>query len=830
MYKIYFQDKILHDPSLNDKRYLLLDPRLVQEDNKAAQLTFTIYPDHAYYNDLARLLPGSVCVYEDDELIFRGRILNDEQGWLNALEVTCESDFGLFNDTIVREYEFAGTPYQYVEFLIAQHNQQVASDKWFTIRTVTAADPNDYIVRSSTQFPTTMKEIQDKLIKNMGGHIVIEYENGINWFDYLADIEEESTQTIELAKNLLSFLKTSRGEDIATALIPLGAKDETTGKRITIASVNRGEDYVYDQEAVSKYGLIFKTETWDDVTVPLHLLQKANIRIKELCTGSTTIDISAADLHLVDQEIGRLKFLTYVNAVDEKHDFTGRFLIRKKTTDMAVPQNSTITIGETMKGLTSYTVATRADLEEMVSGYVTIRNRGEWSSDAEYVYNDVYQDIVTYQGSTYMCIQSHSSAEGILPTDTAYWQMMAAAGATGETGAAGGQGPKGDTGEPGPKGDTGATGATGATGSTGATGETGPKGDTGETGATGATGKTGATGATGATGDTGPKGDTGVGIFGIAELYVTTNSTTEPEYNAFTPGIKTPTATNRYLWNYELVTYTDGSTAPLDRHIVAVYGDTGATGETGDAGKGIFSITEYYAKSTTTSAPADNEFDTSVVTVTPTERFLWNYEVITYTDGSNKTTDKHIIGVYGNTGATGATGKTGATGATGETGPKGDTGATGATGATGKTGATGATGETGPKGDTGATGATGATGKTGATGATGATGKTGATGETGPKGDTGATGATGATGKTGATGATGATGPAGPEAVVTVYPTTVNWEAETATLAVTLRVNGTITTPTSYKWTKGTATTSIGTGSTLNVTDLNAVYNCTVTW
>lgn len=76
----------------------------------------------------------------------------------------------------------------------------------------------------------------------------------------------------------------------------------------------------------------------------------------------------------------------------------------------------------------------------------------------------------------------------------------------------------------------------------------------------------------------------------------------------------------------------------------------------------------------------------------------------------------------------------------------------------------------------------------------------------------------------------GEKGDTGPEAVVTISPTSIDWDAGTAVLAVTLRVDGTITTPSAYKWTKGTSTTSLGTGSTLAVTDLNATYNCTVTW
>ena len=70
----------------------------------------------------------------------------------------------------------------------------------------------------------------------------------------------------------------------------------------------------------------------------------------------------------------------------------------------------------------------------------------------------------------------------------------------------------------------------------------------------------------------------------------------------------------------------------------------------------------------------------------------------------------------------------------------------------------------------------------------------------------------------------------GEKAVVTVYPTAIDVSAGTATLAVTLRVNGTITAPSTYNWTRDASDTSIGTGSTLSVSNLDAVYNCTVTW
>ncbi len=213
-------------------------------------------------------------------------------------------------------------------------------------------------------------------------------------------------------------------------------------------------------------------------------------------------------------------------------------------------------------------------------------------------------------------------------------------GVYGDTGAKGDKGDTGATGPQGPQGEQGIQGETGATGPKGDTGDQGPQGEQGVQGKTGATGPKGDTGAQGPQGEQGEKGDTGA----------------------------------------------TGATGPQ--------GEKGATGATGN---GIKSITEYYAVSTSnTTAPTS--WSTTVPTMTATNKYLWNYETITYTSGSSTSTTKRVIGVYGDKGATGATG---AQGPQGEQGEKGDTGATGATGPQGEKGATGATGPQGEKGATG---------------------------------------------------------------------------------------------------------------------------------
>ena len=217
------------------------------------------------------------------------------------------------------------------------------------------------------------------------------------------------------------------------------------------------------------------------------------------------------------------------------------------------------------------------------------------------------------------------------------------AGAKGDTGAQGIQGPKGDTGAQGPQGEQGIQGETGPQGEQGIQGE---KGDTGAT---------------------------GVGVKSITNYYLATASSSgvTTSTSGWTTAVQSVSSTKKYLWNYEVVTYTNNSTLTTTPCIIGAYGDTGAkgdtgsTGSTGATGNGISSITEYYAISSSNSTAPTSGWSTTPATMTTTNKYLWNYEVIVYTDTTSKTTSKRVIGVYGDTGAQGAKGDTGSTGATG---------------------------------------------------------------------------------------------------------------------------------------------------------------------
>ena len=198
-------------------------------------------------------------------------------------------------------------------------------------------------------------------------------------------------------------------------------------------------------------------------------------------------------------------------------------------------------------------------------------------------------------------------------------------------------------------------------------------------------------GETGAKGDRGPQGATGPtgnGISKIAEHYaVSTSNTTAP--TAWSATVPTMTDTNKYLWNYETLTFTNGSTADTAKRVIGVYGDKGNTGAKGDkgntgatgaAGKSIGSVINYYLATNASSGVTTSTagWTTAVQSVSSSKKYLWNYEVIKYTDGSVASTSAPcIIGTYGDKGDTGPQGPKGDKGATGAQGPKGNTGSTG---------------------------------------------------------------------------------------------------------------------------------------------------------
>lgn len=150
----------------------------------------------------------------------------------------------------------------------------------------------------------------------------------------------------------------------------------------------------------------------------------------------------------------------------------------------------------------------------------------------------------------------------------------------------------------------------------------------------------------------GKDGTNGRGIRSVTEYYgVSQNSKVRPTVWSIST-VPTLSETNKYLWNYERIFYTDGSSVTTTAVIIGCYGDKG---------RGIVSITEMYLATNLSTGVTKNTigWSSSVQDISASRPYLYNYEIIKYSDNTTEETDVALIGRWGADGSDGQDGRDG---------------------------------------------------------------------------------------------------------------------------------------------------------------------------
>ena len=209
-------------------------------------------------------------------------------------------------------------------------------------------------------------------------------------------------------------------------------------------------------------------------------------------------------------------------------------------------------------------------------------------------------------------------------------------------------------------------------------------------------------------------GATGVGVSSTTVSYgVSDSASTKPADSAWQPTIPA-VGDGKYLWTRTIIDYTDTNKPDTVTYTYAKQGEKGATGnpgspvtvssiqyqegasattaptgtwsnavvtvadgkylwtkttfsdgkvaygvaKQGNTGKGIKSVTEYYLASSLSEGVtiSTSGWQPKMQALSEVDRYLWNYELITYTDDTTEPLNPVIIGVYGDRGYTGANG------------------------------------------------------------------------------------------------------------------------------------------------------------------------------
>lgn len=416
MYTIRTDGKLLYTPHLSDAGCGVFSPQLTVELNKAGSLSFIMPPNNVAYNDIAKL-NSIVTVYQDDEEMFRGRVLNDEKDFYNQKSNYCEGELAFLIDSIQRPYTYSGTVANLFRQYISNHNSRVESVKQFTVGNITVSAASKTISCENDSYPNTFDELTDKLLNTYGGYLKVRGSGNTRYIDWLEESGNYSSQTIEFGVNLLDFAEYISGENVFTVLIPVGKSltdDEgNPAGNVTIASVNSGKDYIEDSTAVSLFGRIEATESWSEVEDPSELKQLAQDYLSNSIELAVTLSVKAVDLSLLDVKWERIRLGDWLQVISIPHNLNRWFQCTKIIYDLIDPEKTEYVFGVDYTSFTGQQVDGSKSIQSSVSSVQTAATNAAAQSSAA---NQTVSNITTTLDTEYVKTTTFETYKGEVAT------------------------------------------------------------------------------------------------------------------------------------------------------------------------------------------------------------------------------------------------------------------------------------------------------------------------------------------------------------------------------------------------------------------------------
>ena len=454
MYQIKCDQYVLYDP--RDEELIVSNPKCKLQVNTVGEASFSIYATHPFYEHLHQL-KSVFEILQDGDTIFRGRMTENSRDFDNVKFIDLEGAMAYFNDSVVRPFvfpdDFSGNAeYKasenvvefFLKWLIDNHNSQVQDFQKFKLGNVTVSDSNEYFIRSAEDYASTWETLKSKLFESsLEGYLCIRYEKDGNYIDYLSDFELTNVQRVKFGENLLDISLDSDASATYSAVIPLGKKkNEISGgddnaaasddkRRLTIEELPDGDitedivkvgDTIFSKKAVADYGWIYaptKDTTWDDVTVEGNLQQKGVEYLSETASKmSSTITITALDLHYSDDEIAAFRIYRWIVADSKPHGLTdnaGRYRLTALDIDLHNPQNTKITLGDTSLSLTDINAGNRTEVTKTVK--IIKEESGENTADITAIRQSVSEQatsiVTTCEQVILSALESYKETENL---------------------------------------------------------------------------------------------------------------------------------------------------------------------------------------------------------------------------------------------------------------------------------------------------------------------------------------------------------------------------------------------------------------------------------
>lgn len=194
-------------------------------------------------------------------------------------------------------------------------------------------------------FGVTWDILQSELTDVYGGYLVVRYSDDgkTRYLDYLADVAESNTQTIEFGVNMLDLNNYVKADNIVTRVIAVGY--QTKGWWI-FKSTKTIQETANDRAAQSVYGIITRVIVIDGKSITRQkLLDAANEELRKNLRYYDGIEVSAIDLRDAGINTERLSWMKKTHIISKPHGLDTWLVLTKVVEPLDAPDKKKFTFG-----------------------------------------------------------------------------------------------------------------------------------------------------------------------------------------------------------------------------------------------------------------------------------------------------------------------------------------------------------------------------------------------------------------------------------------------------------------------------------------------------
>lgn len=324
----------------------VLSPRSTEELNEAGSLEFALVYGHEAWEQLE---PKKTYIRAelDGHEFFYGRVLNAEPSRLTGqIQYLCAGALSFLQDSEVppdAKKSDGSSNFQtmtaeaFFRRCIDAHNADIGNDprRTFTVGIVNHSRKNEQREYQLSTYNNTKSVITQNLIGYYGGFLRTRRENGVLYIDWVEQYGDTDQGVLELGRNIISLMNRMAGEDLYTAIRPVGKDGLTLSGSQTID--------IFPAAEMAEYGRIVRNVQFQDAETEESLRSKAEDLVNKIHkTLVISSEISLLDMIFTDEDSHG------VNLGDTYNHISGldgiAMTVAARNRDFENPQNDTCSL------------------------------------------------------------------------------------------------------------------------------------------------------------------------------------------------------------------------------------------------------------------------------------------------------------------------------------------------------------------------------------------------------------------------------------------------------------------------------------------------------